>query len=473
MVFSSTIFIFCFLPLVLAGYFLLRSIRSRNTWLLAVSLIFYFWGGASFFPIILYSIILNYTGGRVLGALQNTGRERLRKFSFTIFVVLNLLNLGYWKYTKFMMQTICDVTGFSLTIPDIVLPIGISFFTFQGMSYVIDVYRGDVPVQKNILKVGLYIALFPQLIAGPIVRYSDIEKQLDERTHSVDDFASGIRLFTIGLAKKAILANSAAITADAVFGMHAYQNEPAVAWTGLLCYWIQIYFDFAGYSDMAIGLGRMFGFTFPKNFDYPFISCSASEMWRRWHISLSTWFKDYVYIPLGGSRKGNAYLHLLCVFLLTGLWHGASWNYVMWGAFWGVLIVMQRWITRKVKIPFSVPKMISWAFTMFLWLLSLVVFRTESLYECVQYFRSMFGVLPLQDVGFSLPYYIHKYEIFIIVSGMTAMMPLGKLVYLWLQKKMPEAAFTVLENTGALVLFGISALYVVTGTYNPFIYFQF
>lgn len=224
---------------------------------------------------------------------------------------------------------------------------------------------------------------------------------------------------------------------------------------------------------MAIGLGRMFGFTFPKNFDYPFISCSASELWRRWHISLSTWFKDYVYIPLGGSRKGNAYLHLLCVFLLTGLWHGASWNYVMWGAFWGVLIVMQRWITRKVKIPFSVPKMISWAFTMFLWLLSLVVFRTESLYECVQYFRSMFGVLPLQDVGFSLPYYIHKYEIFIIVSGMTAMMPLGKLVYLWLQKKMPEAAFTVLENTGALVLFGISALYVVTGTYNPFIYFQF
>jgi len=190
MVFSSTIFIFCFLPLVLAGYFLLRSIRSRNTWLLAVSLIFYFWGGASFFPIILYSIILNYTGGRVLGALQNTGRERLRKFSFTIFVVLNLLNLGYWKYTKFVMQTICDVTGFSLTIPDIVLPIGISFFTFQGMSYVIDVYRGDVPVQKNILKVGLYIALFPQLIAGPIVRYSDIEKQLDERTHSVDDFAS-------------------------------------------------------------------------------------------------------------------------------------------------------------------------------------------------------------------------------------------------------------------------------------------
>lgn len=473
MVFSSTVFIFFFLPLVLAGYFLLRSVKGRNIWLLMVSLFFYFWGGASFFPIILYSIVLNYAGGRILGALQSSGREKAGKISFAVLVVLNLLNLGYWKYTKFIMQTICDITGASLTIPNIILPIGISFFTFQGMSYVIDVYRGDVPVQKNILKVGLYIALFPQLIAGPIVRYSDIAKQLDERDHSVDDFAAGIRLFTVGLAKKAILANSAAVTTDAVFGMHPYQNEPAVAWLALLCYSIQIYFDFSGYSDMAIGLGKMFGFTFPKNFDYPFISCSASELWRRWHISLSTWFKDYVYIPLGGSRKGNVYLNLLCVFLLTGLWHGASWNYVLWGAFWGVLIVTERFLTHKIKLPFSIPKILSWAFTMFLWLLSMVIFRTESLQESVQYFQSMFGLVPLQNAGFSLPYYIHKYEIFIIVSGMIAMLPLGKHLFLWLEKKLPQTVFTILENVTTLLLFGISAMYVVTGTYNPFIYFQF
>lgn len=408
-----------------------------------------------------------------MGVLREAGRERAGKISFMVLVGLNLLNLGYWKYTKFIMQVICDIIGLSLTIPDIILPIGISFFTFQGMSYVIDVYRGDVPVQKNILKVGLYIALFPQLIAGPIVRYSDIEKQLDERTHSVDDFAAGIRLFTVGLAKKAILANSAAITTDAVFGLHPYQNEPAVAWLALFCYWIQIYFDFSGYSDMAIGLGRMFGFAFPKNFDYPFISCSTSELWRRWHISLSTWFKDYVYIPLGGSRKGNAYLNLFCVFLLTGLWHGASWNYVLWGAFWGVLIVTERFISRKIKIPFKIPKILSWTFTMFLWLLNLVIFRTETLGESVQYFQSMFGLVPVQNGGFSLPYYIHKYEIFILACGMIAMMPLGKRLYLWLQEKLPQTGFAILENTVTLLLFGISALYVVTGTYNPFIYFQF
>lgn len=473
MVFSSSVFIFFFLPLTLAGYFLLRSTKGRNIWLLTVSLFFYFWGGISFFPIILYSIVLNYAGGRLVGCLETHGRENIRRGVFVLVVLLNLLNLGYWKYTNFIVQTICDVTGFSLRVPEIILPIGISFFTFQGMSYVIDVYRRDVPVQKNILKVGLYIALFPQLIAGPIVRYSDIEKQLDKRVHSVEDFAAGIRLFAVGLAKKSILANSAAVTADAVFGLQPYQNEPAAAWLGLLCYSIQLYFDFSGYSDMAVGLGRMFGFSFPKNFDYPFISRSPSELWRRWHISLSSWFRDYVYFPLGGSRKGNAYFNLLCVFVLTGLWHGASWNYVLWGLFWGVIIVTERFVTRKLQIKLPIPQVVSWLFTMFLWLMSLVIFRTPTLGACGQYFQALYGTLPLRDVGFSLPYYLNRYEMVIIAVSLVAMMPLGKNCYLRLKEKMPEIPFLVLENFATLLLFGISVLYVVTGTYNPFIYFQF
>ena len=473
MVFSSTIFIFFFLPVVLAGYFLLRSAKSRNIWLLAVSLFFYFWGGASFFPIIICSIILNYIGGRILGVLQTSGREKLQKGFFVLIVILNLLNLGYWKYTKFIMQTICDISGLQIAIPEIILPIGISFFTFQGMSYVIDVYRKDVPVQKSILKTGLYIALFPQLIAGPIVRYSDIEKQLDTRTHSVDDFAAGIRIFTIGLAKKSILANSAAVMADTIFGLQPYQNEPAVAWLGLLYYTIQLYFDFSGYSDMAIGLGRMFGFEFPKNFNYPFISCSPSELWRRWHISLSTWFKDYVYIPLGGSRKGNVYRNLLCVFILTGLWHGASWNYVMWGLFWGVINIIERILSRKVKWKFSIPKIFSWGFTMFLWCMSMVIFRAETLQKSKQYFQSLFGIIPLRNVGYSLPYYLNRYNIFIIVTGLIAMLPFGRHCYFKLKEKLPETCFLIMENAATLILFGISILYVVTSTYNPFIYFQF
>lgn len=473
MVFSSTVFLFFFLPIVLIGYYLLRTVKGRNVWLLAVSLFFYFWGGSQFFLVLIYSICLNYVGGRIIGSLKTAEKKRACQAFFLLILVCNLCNLGYWKYTKFLMQTWGNITGISLHIPDIVLPIGISFFTFQGMSYLIDVYRGDVPVQKNLLRLGLYISLFPQLIAGPIVRYSDIEKQLQDRKHSVDDFSAGIRLFAVGLAKKAVLANSLAIFADKIFGMPYEQNEPAVAWVGLLGYSLQIYFDFSGYSDMAVGLGRMFGFRFAGNFNYPYISCSPSEIWRRWHISLSTWFKDYVYIPLGGSRTGNVYLHLLCVFILTGIWHGASWNYVLWGLFWGVAVVAERFLSDKIKRKISVPRVILWMFTMFLWLMGMTIFGTETLHDCIQYFQSLFGILPLHNVGFSISYYIHRYEVFIIAVSLFAMLPLGKYFLLWLQKKLPETHFTLVENIGAVLLLGISAIYVITGTYNPFIYFQF
>ncbi len=473
MVFSSSIFIFFFLPIVLSGYFLLRSVKVRNIWLLLASLLFYLWGGYAFFPIILYSIALNYTGGRILGILQAKEYEKARKAAFIMVVSLNLLSLGYWKYTKFIVQIVNDITGSRFMIPDIVLPIGISFFTFQGMSYVIDVYRGEAGVQKNILKTGLYIALFPQLIAGPIVRYSDIERQLNARRHSVDQFMDGLKVFAVGLAKKAILSNSLAVTADAVFGNRPGQNLPAVAWLGVLTYSLQLYFDFSGYSDMAVGLGRIFGFRFPRNFDYPYISCSVAELWRRWHISLSTWFRDYVYIPLGGSRRGNAYFNLLCVFLLTGLWHGAAWNYVVWGLYWGVLIVGERYLSRKYPDKAGLPKVLAWPVVVLLWMISMVIFKTATLRECGMYLRSMFGMLQPEGVGFTLVYYLQTYDVFIIIVSVIAMTPAGKWCYERLKEKLSALSFLLLENTLTLALLAVSFMYVVTETYNPFIYFQF
>lgn len=473
MVFSSSIFIFFFLPVVLSGYFLLRSVKARNVWLFMVSLLFYFWGGYTFFPVILYSIALNYTGGRVLGVLQAENHKKVRKAAFIIIVVLNLLSLGYWKYTKFLVQIANDITGSQFAIPDIVLPIGISFFTFQGMSYVIDVYRGEAEVQKNILKTGLYIALFPQLIAGPIVRYTEIERQLNARIHSVDQFMDGLRIFAVGLAKKAILSNSLAVTADTIFGNRPCQNGPAVAWLGVITYSLQLYFDFSGYSDMAVGLGKIFGFQFPRNFDYPYISCSVAELWRRWHISLSTWFRDYVYIPIGGSRRGSVYLNLLCVFLLTGLWHGASWNYVVWGLYWGILIVAERYLSGRHPEKEGLPKAFAWLGMMFLWLISMVIFKTATLRECGMYLRSLFGMLKQEDVGFTLAYYLQIYDVFIMILSVIAMVPAGKWCYERLKEKMPAISFLILENILTLFLLAVSFMYVVTETYNPFIYFQF
>lgn len=473
MVFSSVIFIFFFLPLAIVGYFLFPSIKWKNFWLLVISLFFYAWGGYAFLPVILYSILLNYIGGYLLEIPKFSKKTQFRKGIFIFVLVLNLLNLGYWKYTKFLMQIFCNLIGLSLNIPEIILPIGISFFTFQGMSYVIDVYRKNTVVQKNIFKLGLYISLFPQLIAGPIVRYSDIEKQLNKRIHSVDNFSLGIRTFTIGLAKKAIIANSAAITVDAIFELPPLQNEPVVAWMGLVFYAFQLYFDFSGYSDMAVGIGHMFGFQFPKNFNYPYISSSASEFWRRWHISLSVWFRDYIYIPLGGNRKGNVYLHLLCVFFLTGIWHGASWNFILWGGYWGFIVVAEKFLKKKISLKVKIPKFLSWIFIMFLWLISMVFFRTNNLHECKQYFQSIFGLSTQDSIGFSVLYFIHKYELFILLIGLIAMTPMGKICYLWLKQKISENIFLAMENAVTLLLLGVSILYVVTGTYNPFIYFQF
>lgn len=472
MVFSSTIFLFFYLPITLLIYFVCPK-KWKNGWLLLMSLLFYFWGGAAFFSVMLFSIMVNYLGGRIVDAARNRGKNKWCKTAFIVVVALNLLNLVYWKYTIFLMESLQRITGWSFEIPEILLPIGISFFTFQGMSYVIDLYRGEVPVQKSLSKLALYIALFPQLIAGPIVRYADIEKQLTTRKGSVSATASGIRYFTVGLAKKAILANSMAILADQVFELPAQQRMVSVAWLGIIAYTFQLYFDFSGYSDMAIGLGKMLGFTFPQNFNYPFISCSITEFWRKWHISLSSWFRDYVYIPLGGSRKGNVYVHLFVVFLLTGVWHGASWNYVLWGIYFGVIIVLERVVMKKSNRRCFLPKVPGWIWTMFLWIMSMVLFRADTIQDSIDYYGCLFGVQKLVQPGYSLSFYVHKYELVMLLLCVLAMLPLGKAFYRKLQQKLSEQIFSVLSNLGTLLMFGICVLYVVTSTYNPFIYFQF
>lgn len=472
MVFSSTAFIFFFLPVALVGYYLMPE-KGKNLWLLFVSLFFYAWGGIAFFPVIIYTIFLNYIGGCLIGYFEQKGKVKVQKTIFVLTVCLNLFNLCYWKYTGFILGVFRDITGLDLQIPEIVLPIGISFFTFQGMSYVIDLYRKEVPVQKSLWRLGLYIALFPQLIAGPIVRYTEIEKQLTDRKQNVEQLASGIRTFTVGLAKKAVIANSVALTADEIFNGPTSQNTPAIAWLGLICYTFQLYFDFSGYSDMAIGLGRMFGFRFPENFNYPFVSRSITEFWRRWHISLSSWFRDYVYIPLGGNRTGNVYFNLMCVFVLTGIWHGASWNFILWGIYFGIIVVAERFVTKGLNCKFHFPTVLSIAWTFFLWMMSMVLFRAEDLSAAVLYYKSLFGAITECNPRFALSWYLDRHLAFILIISVIAALPIGKNMYLWVKGKLSENLFTFLVNIVTIFLLGISLLYVVTSTYNPFIYFQF
>ena len=488
MVFSSTTFVFFFLPITLIGYFICRNIQVKNIWLLSVSLFFYFWGGPAFLPILVFCICFNYLGGLLISGARCKGNNLAAKIFFVLVIVGNIANLCYWKYTGFILNSINTWYNAKIQVPSITLPIGISFFTFQGMSYVIDLYRKKVPVQKNLINIALYISMFPQLIAGPIVRYESISGQIDRRRCTVEEFSSGIRLFVVGLSKKLIIANSVASVADKIFGLPANQNMVSVSWLGVVCYTFQLYYDFSGYSDMAIGLGRMFGFKFPENFNYPYISRSVSEFWRRWHISLSSWFRDYVYIPLGGSRTGNVYLNLLCVFFLTGLWHGASWNFVLWGLIFAVCTIIERWVKKHVELnrikdePSGKNTYINnglllsvagWVYTMFVWMMSMVLFRADTLQNAGSYYLSLFGLNKLQNVGFTLSYYLNRYELFVLIAAAFFSFPVAKNIYGLLKKKLPLVGFTVLLNAGTVVLFVVNTMYILTETYNPFIYFRF
>ena len=472
MLFSSTIFLFSFLPAVILGYYIIprRWREGRNLFLLAASLLFYAWGEPSFVLVMLASIFANYVFGLwVDGCMRKSKSPRFALFTAA---AANLALLFVFKYLTFVLTNL-NRLNLSLTVPGIKLPIGISFFTFQALSYVLDVHRGRARVQKNPLKVGLYISFFPQLIAGPIVKYEAVADAIDHRQECWTDFSSGLCRFATGLGKKVLLANQLALVADKAFELSAANTvSAAMAWLGSICYTLQIYYDFSGYSDMAIGLGKMFGFHFPENFHYPYISRSITEFWRRWHISLSTWFRDYVYFPLGGSRTNSAGRHirnLAAVWLLTGIWHGANWTFLAWGLFYLALLLLEKY----ASLGRGWPNGLRWFFTLLMVNFGWVLFRADSLTAAMHYLGDMFllGSSSLWD-GAAALYLFNNIPVLLLALLFAApvadrvrerLYARPKLTFLW------DAGYALLL---AAVLLSCSA-FLVKGTYNPFIYFNF
>ena len=469
MVFNSAIFLFCFLPVTLLVYYIPRN-PFRNGCMLFASLFFYFWGAPVFLPLLFASILVNYAGGRILGRLNRAGDEKKRRISFLCFMLLNIGALGYWKYTNFLLATLKESFGLTFTYNEILLPIGISFFTFKSISYLADVYKKKTEAERSLVSLALYISFFPQLLAGPIMRYPDFRIQLIDRTLSAERIASGIRRFVIGLAKKVILADSLAVVANSIFSQQASQNTVACAWIGIISYTLQIYFDFSGYSDMAIGLGMLFGFSCPENFTYPYLSKSITEFWRRWHISLSSWFRDYVYIPLGGSRTGNVYFNLFVVFLLTGIWHGASWTFLVWGIYHGCFVIAERFMKTHVKK--RPPAVLQWMMTLFIVSIGWVFFRAGSLEYALDFLRSLFGLLPLEKVGFTAQWYLNRYQIFLFVVSVVAMFPFGKTLWEKISVRLPKSALLI-SNITTIALLGLDIMYVLSANTHSFIYFKF
>ncbi|MCD8022258.1 MAG: MBOAT family protein, partial [Lachnospiraceae bacterium] len=390
MVFSSLLFLFRFLPAVLLCYYLVpRSVR--NFVLFLFSMVFYAWGEPVYIILMVVSILVSYAGGIAVDAMRRAGRQSASKAALILSLAVSLSLLAFFKYADFAIRTVNTIAGTGFALLNLALPIGISFYTFQTMSYTIDVYRGEAKVQKNLISYGTYVVMFPQLIAGPIVQYKTIDAQLRGRHETSEEFAEGIHRFLIGLGKKVLLANTAGELWDTISAMTVSEVPAATAWLGLAAYTLQIYFDFSAYSDMAIGLGHMFGFRFLENFNYPYISKSITEFWRRWHISLSTWFREYVYIPLGGNRvkKGRHIFNLMMVWLLTGIWHGASWNFVAWGVYYGVLLVIEKYITGKYIA--KLPNLLQHIYFMFFVMIGLERFMFVYLSDSITYLKALFG----------------------------------------------------------------------------------
>ena len=459
MVFSSAIFLFIFLPITLAMYFVCHT-KYRNIWLLLASLFFYSWGEPVYILLMLASITLNYFFALGIGHFQYKTKSKLPKIILIFSVICNLAGLIYFKYWGFLIGNLNDMFSLNLPLKEIALPIGISFFTFQAMSYVIDVYRKDASVQKNILNLGLYIALFPQLIAGPIVRYVDIETQILNRTHTWEKAYDGIRLFVIGFCKKILIADQLALLSDSVFA--ASSLSAPTAWIGAIAYSLQIYFDFSGYSDMAVGIGKVFGFEFVNNFNYPYISKSIKEFWRRWHISLSTWFRDYVYIPLGGSRckPFRSYLNLIIVFFLTGFWHGASWNFIVWGLYYAVFLVLERLFLSKWLG--KLPSLFQHFYAIFIIIIGWVFFRANDLPAALTFLKSMF-VFNGSSIAQLLTFINKKYLLCLFVGALLSIP--------WL-KKLNER-FRILFDIFLIILFILAIAYMLGSGFSPFLYFRF
>ena len=466
MLFSSIPFLYYFLPLVLLFYFAVPK-ALKNTVLLLFSLAFYAWGEPMYVFLMIATVGANY----LLGLLIEKFRGRILSKIFVILsVALSLGVLGYFKYTDFFIENFNAVTGLSVKLLGIALPIGISFYTFQILSYTVDVYRGDVSAQKNPITLGAYISLFPQLIAGPIVRYSDVEKQLNERTHSFDKFSLGVRRFIFGLSKKIILANTLGELCEA-FHM-ANDKSVLFYWLFVISYMLQIYFDFSGYSDMAIGLGKMLGFDFMENFRYPFISRSVSEFWRRWHISLGSWFRDYVYIPMGGNRvrKLRLLVNIFTVWFLTGFWHGAEWNFIIWGIYFAVLLLAEKYFLSKYL---EKTKILSHIYVLFLVAISFAIFSANGLREAFSTVGGMFGAGSIPFISKGFIYNLRSYGLILVISMLASTPLFVKITEKLSSNRKVKTVIDILEIPVLLLLLFIVTSYLADGSFNPFLYFRF
>lgn len=472
MVFSSLIFLFRFLPFMLLIYFITPR-RFRNFILLLLSLGFYAWGEPKYVIIMLLSTIIDYSHGILVDYFKRIGKVKFARITVGSSVIINIGILAVFKYADLFLNTLNQVMGSDVSLLKIALPIGVSFYTFQTMSYTIDVYRGNANVQKNIISFGTYVTMFPQLIAGPIVQYKTIENDINNRRENIDLFADGVRRFVIGLGKKVLLANNIGILWDTVKTLNIDEMPVLTAWLGIIAFAFQIYFDFSGYSDMAIGLGKMFGFNFNENFNYPYISKSITEFFRRWHISLGTWFREYVYIPLGGNRSGKAKLifNILIVWLLTGLWHGASYNFILWGLYYGIILIIEKIFLRKHLE--NIPSVFRHIYTILIVLVGWVMFSLENMTSVLKYLKTMFGIFT-QEIADSQTIYLLYTNLILIIILVLAATPIPKRLLKCCDDKINiELIKIIIKNLFYILIFLLSVAYLVDSTYNPFMYFRF
>lgn len=468
MLFSSLTFLFGFLPILLLGYYVVPSRKFKNCILLVFSLLFYAWGEPKYILLMLVTILISYIMGLLINKYDS--KPKVKKLLLTMSIILILAGLIFFKYTNFILENITRVTKADITFMDIILPIGISFYSFQILSYVIDLYNKKVEVQRNIFSLALYVSLFPQLIAGPIVRYETVEDELKNRKENLPDILSGFKRFIVGLSKKIIIANNMGLIADSIFVLNNSNIGTLIMWLGVIAYTLQIYFDFSGYSDMAIGLGKMFGFHFLENFNYPYIAKSITDFWRRWHISLSSWFRDYIYIPLGGNRVSKLkWVRNICVvWLLTGLWHGASWNFVLWGAYFAIILLIEK--IFLLKFLEKSPKIIQWLYSIFLIMLGWVIFRCESVELMKNVLSKMFMYQKSDLLKFITENINLLFSMLFILPAIVVSFPIvPKLKEKFNKSIIMYAGYNLL----ILILFSINIVFLTSSSYNPFIYFRF
>ena len=468
MLFSSILFLFYFLPFVLVIYFISPR-KYRNLVLFLSSLTFYSWGEPIYILIMLFSTVVDYTCGRFVDFYKTKEDISKSKAWLIVSIAVNLSLLSFFKYSDFLISSINQVFNLGIPLLNLPLPIGISFYTFQTMSYTIDVFRGDAKVQRNIISFGAYVTLFPQLIAGPIVRYQTIADEIDSRLESYELIGEGIKRFILGLGKKVLLANNIGILWDNVSKLGASNISILTAWLGILAFGFQIYFDFSGYSDMAIGLGKIFGFNFLENFNYPYMSKSITEFWRRWHISLGTWFKEYLYIPLGGNRRGRIkhFRNILIVWMLTGIWHGASWNFGIWGLYFGIILIIEK--VFLYKLLEKIPSYISRIYTLLLVLISWAIFAFDSIIQGIDYIKILFGYKNVQLFNNISIYLLYTNILLVVILGIGST-DIPKKIWCYASKRYN---LVVVENFLLLVVLILSVAYLVDQSYNPFLYFRF